>query len=395
MHLVNTRRVLQAPQSVAKRVLMRGAGAVAASSVLSACSSKPPKPASPQPTGSSLGRVAWQAAAGSMQGGKNVAPVNFAPVFVAGAIWFSASDGAITRVDPLNGKVTLRVNAGKPLVAGVGCDGDTAVVAAKDGTIIAFDTEGKVRWTAQHTAEAVSVPAVGVGVAVIRFSDNRLFGFDSETGKRRWQVQRQAPALVLRQTNSVAIDSTSVYAGLPGGRLLAISVKTGAVRWETSVSQPKGANEIERIADVVGTPLVSGRELCAATYQGKLSCFEVSSGRPLWARDIAARSGLDIDNRLVCVVDEVGHVHAFSRSGTVLWKQTRLGQRSLTAPLSVDGYLVVGDEDGLIYVLSRDTGDIVGRISTDGSAILSAPCVADKLAIFQTSRGGIFAISLG
>jgi outer membrane protein assembly factor BamB len=374
---------------------MCGAGALAAASVLSACSSKPPKPAPPQPAGNSLGRVAWQASAGSMQSGKNVAPVNFAPVFVAGAIWFSASDGAITRVEPLTGKVTLRINAGKPLVAGVGCDGDTAVVAAKDGSIIAFDAEGKVRWTAQHSAEAVSVPAVGVGVAVLRFSDNRMFGFDSETGKRRWQVQRQAPALVLRQTNSVAIDSSSVYAGLPGGRLLAISVKTGAVRWETSVSQPKGANEIERIADVVGTPLLSGRELCAATYQGKLSCFEASSGRPLWARDIAAKSGLEIDNRLVCVVDEVGHVHAFSRSGTALWKQTRLEKRSLTAPLSIDGYLVVGDEDGFVYVLSRDTGDIVGRVSTDGSAILSAPCVADKLAIFQTSRGGIFAISLG
>jgi outer membrane protein assembly factor BamB len=383
--------------SAPRRTLLLGSAAGAAV-VVAGCgsTSKATKPASPQPAvGQSIGRVAWSTSAGGMQVSNKVVPINFAPVFSAGSVWFSAADGSVGRVDPSNGGVIWRSSVNKPLIAGIGTDGETAVVAAKDGTLIALDNAGKTKWTAQSTSEAVSVPAVGSGIVVVRFSDNRLYGFDSDTGKRRWQVQRQSPALVLRQTNSSAIDTGSVYTGLPGGRLMAISLKTGAVRWESAVSQPKGANEIERIADVVGTPLLSGRELCAATYQGKLTCFEAASGRALWARDVAAQSGLEIDNRLVTVVDEAGTVQAFSRSGTAMWKQTALAKRTLTAPISVDGYILVGDEDGFVYVLSRDSGEIVGRVATDGSALLPMPCVADKLAVFQSSRGGLFAVSLG
>jgi outer membrane protein assembly factor BamB len=380
----------------ARRTLLLGSAAGTAAFVAGCGSTKATKPASPQPAaGKSIGRVAWSSNAGNMQVSNKVLPVNFAPVFSAGSVWFAAADGSVGKVNPSNGGVVWRINVNKSLVAGVGTDGETVVVAAKDGTLIALDNDGKTKWTAQSSSEAVSVPAVGSGIVVVRFSDNRLYGFDSDTGKRRWQVQRQSPALVLRQTNSSAIDTGSVYTGLPGGRLMAISLKTGAVRWEGAVSQPKGANEIERIADVVGTPLLSGRELCAVTYQGKLTCFEAASGRALWARDLAAQSGLEIDNRLVTVVDEAGMVQAFSRSGTAMWRQTALAKRILTAPISVDGYILVGDEDGFVYVLSRDSGEIVGRVATDGSALLPMPCAADKLAVFQSSRGGLFAVSLG
>jgi outer membrane protein assembly factor BamB len=381
----------------ARRSVLLGGAAVGSFAILGGCgSTKPVKPPSPQPTaGKSIGRVAWSASAGSMRVINKVLPINFAPVFSAGSIWFAATDGSIGKLDAVNGAVVWRINVGKSLVAGIGTDGETAVVGAKDGSLIALDANGKTKWTSQSTSEAVSVPAVGSGITVVRFSDNRVYGFDSDTGKRRWQVQRQSPALVLRQTNSSAIDAGSVYTGLPGGRLMAISLKTGAVRWEGAVSQPKGANEIERIADVVGTPLLSGRELCAASYQGKLTCFDAASGRALWARDVASQSGLEIDNRIVSVVDEGGIVQAFSRSGTALWKQAALAKRTLTAPISVDGYLMVGDEDGFVYILSRDSGEIVGRVLTDGSALLPMPCAADKLAIFQSSRGGIFAVTLG
>jgi outer membrane protein assembly factor BamB len=380
-----------------RRSVLLGGAAVGSIAMLSGCgSTKPVKPPSPQPAaGKSIGRLAWSASAGSMQVANKVLPINFAPVFSAGSIWFAATDGSVGKLDAVNGAVVWRINVGKSLVAGIGTDGETAVVGARDGSLIALDANGKTKWTSQSSSEAVSVPAVGSGIAVVRFSDNRVYGFDSDTGKRRWQVQRQSPALVLRQTNSSAIDTSSVYTGLPGGRLMAISLKTGAVRWEGAVSQPKGANEIERIADVVGTPLLSGRELCAASYQGKLTCFDAASGRALWAKDVASQSGLEIDNRIVSVVDEGGIVQAFSRSGTALWKQSALAKRTLTAPISVDGYLMVGDEDGFVYILSRDNGEIVGRVLTDGSALLPMPCAADKFAVFQSSRGGLFAVTLG
>ena len=369
-------------------------------------SSKSKKPDSPVPLATpgaavggpataAVGRVAWQASIGSMgSSAKGAVPPNFAPAFAAGSIWAASADGNVVRMDASTGAREWQINVNKPLVAGAGCDGETVVVASRDGTIIALDAKGVTRWTQQMSAEVVSVPAVGLGIVIVRLSDNRVFAFDSETGKRRWQVSRQNPALVLRQTNSVAITSGTSYIGLPGGRLLSVSLLNGAQRWETAISQPKGANEIERIADIVGTPLLSGRELCAATFQGKLACVDAATGRTLWSRDLAATSGIEIDTRLVAAVDDKGQVHAFSRTGTSLWRQTRTAGRMLTAPLSVDNYLAVGDDDGFVYILSRDDGAIVGRVSTDGSGLFGLPCAADKLAVFQSNRGSIFAIRM-
>lgn len=386
-----------------KTLLALGAAGVSSTAGCSLfSSSKAKKPESPLPLpqssgsgGGAIGRLAWQFNLGSMgSSAKGAVPINFAPSFAAGSIWAASADGNVSRIDAISGAREWQVNVKKLLVAGVGCDGETAVVASRDGNIIALDANGQTRWTQQLSAEVVSVPAVGLGVVIARLSDNRVFAFDSETGKRRWQVSRQNPALVLRQTNSMAITSGTSYVGLPGGRLLAVSLLNGAQRWETAISQPKGANEIERIADIVGTPLLSGRELCAATYQGKLACVDAATGRTLWSRDLAATSGIEIDTRIVAAVDDKGQVHAFSRSGNTLWRQVRTAGRLLTAPLSVDNYLAVGDDDGFVYLLSRDDGAIVGRVSTDGSALFGLPCAADKLAVFQSTRGSIFAIRM-
>ncbi len=352
--------------------------------------SGPSKPKIPDPPAISApvaARVAWTARVGA--GG-----LGFAPVFAAGAIYVASAQGAVARLDPADGRVLWQVEAGKRLSAGVGSDGDVVVVAARDGTLIAFDANGQRRWTAALGGEAVTVPAVGLGLVVVRSSDNKVQAFETGTGKRRWVFVRQNPPLVLRQTASVAIAPGTTYVGLPGGRLAAIGLENGAQRWEVTVAQARGATEIERIADVVGSPLVSGRDVCAASYQGKLTCFDAASGRPQWSRDVANARGFDLDARLVAIVDERDHVHAFSRSGASVWRQDKLARRELSGPLSLGPVLVIGDSQGLVHLVSRDDGAIAGRFTTDSSAIVSPPVAAGRLAVVQTSAGAVVAIAL-
>lgn len=350
-------------------------------------SSAPKLPDPPSPTTSLAARVAWSTRLPA--GG-----VGFAPVVANGAVFVAAADGTLARLDPANGRTVWQINVGKRLTSGPGSDGDTVVVAARDGTLLAFNADAKPMWNTPMGAEAASVPAVGLGVVVLRTSDNRISGYDIDTGRRRWAVSRQLPPLVLRQTTSVAIAPGTVYAGLPGGRLVAIGLQNGVQRWEAAVSNPKGANEIERIADVMGTPLVSGREVCAGSFQGKLVCFDAPSGRTLWARDVSTAGGIEIDPRLVSASDEKGHVHAFSRAGASVWKQDKLARREPSAPLSVGGALVIGDVQGYVYLLSRDDGAIAARFPTDGTAIVSQGVVHDRSAIVQTSGGTVLAITV-
>ena len=127
----------------AVRALVLGALALA----LSGCGSLWPwgggtkRPDPPAPTAKVGARVAWSLKLPA-------AGVGFAPVVAGGAVYAAAADGTLARVDPDSGRVAWQINAGRKLAAGVGSDGDVVVVASRDGTLLAFGTDGKPRWTA-------------------------------------------------------------------------------------------------------------------------------------------------------------------------------------------------------------------------------------------------------
>jgi outer membrane protein assembly factor BamB len=349
--------------------------------------SRPRLPDPPQPTAKSTARVAWTLRLPA--GGHG-----FAPALAGDSVYAAAADGTLARVESATGRVRWQTQVGRRLVTGAGTDGEIVVVAGRDGSLIAYGSAGRQLWSVPLGAEAASIPAVGQGRVIVRTTDNRITALDAGTGQRRWSVSRQAPALVLRQSQSVTIAPGAVYVGLPGGRLIAIGLDSGALLWEAAVSSPRGSNEIERIADVLGSPLVSGREVCAASYQGRVGCFEASSGRASWAREVTAVGGLEVDVRLVAVSDERGHVHAFSRSGASVWRQTALARREPSAPVSVGSHLLVGDLQGQLYLLSRDDGAIAARLPTDGTPVVSQGVRDERRVIVQTAGGSLVAVEV-
>ncbi len=52
--------------------------------------------------------------------------------------------------------------------------------------------------------------------------------------------------------------------------------------------------------------------------------------------------------------------------------------------------VVVGDETGLVHWVSRVDGALLTRRTTDGSAILVTPVMADGTLVVVTRKGGIF-----
>lgn len=194
----------------------------------------------------------------------------FSPALVQGSVFVAAADGTIARIDAANGNQLWRINAGVPLTAGVGADAGTVAVSAADGVVLAYSADGKQRWKAQASSEILGAPAVAQGLVIVRSIDNRIAAYDADSGVRRWQLQRTAPALALRSAPGIAVDTQSAYVGMPGGRMVALALSNGGPRWEVAVGDPRGATELERIADVSGVPVLAGREVCAVAYQGRI-----------------------------------------------------------------------------------------------------------------------------
>lgn len=329
-------------------------------------------------------RLRWSVSIGAARG----APLQ--PAAVENAIYAAAADGTLVRIAPDTGRVLWRVDAATPISAGVGSDGATVAVATPRGEVLAYDVEGKLRWRAQVSSDVTAPPLVGRGVVVVRSTDHRVTAFEAESGKRRWTYQRQQPPLSLRVGTEMAFAGDNVVVGFPGGRLVGVALANGAARWEIAVSEPKGTTEVERLADVVGAVAVAGRDLCAASFQGRIVCADAVNGNLRWARELSAGAGAAIGDAQVYAVDARSGVLAFTRDvGASVWKNDRLANRALTTPAEFGRTVAVGDLGGYLHLLSAVDGAFVGRARVDASAIVARPQRwADGLVV-QTQDGTV------
>jgi outer membrane protein assembly factor BamB len=338
-----------------------------------------------QPTGEL--KIQWKDNVGS------AGAFTFSPAVVGDSIYAAGRDGTVARFD--GGRQIWRINAGQPLSGGVGSDGKLVVVGTPKGEVLAFDAAaGRETWKARVSSEVLAAPAVADGLAIVRSGDSRIFGFDAADGKRRWVYQRSTPALSLRSNVGVLPAGKVTLAGFPGGKLVAIANNNGAAVWEVTVALPKGATELERVADVTSSPAISGSTVCAAAFQGRAACFDSNTGNTLWSRDMSSSAGLDIDNRYVYVTDDKGAVHALDRnSGASIWKQDKLALRSLSRPLALGGGRVaVADYQGVVHLLRQEDGAFAARATTDGSAVRADPVRFGPDMLVQTANGGLFVL---
>ncbi|MBK6403502.1 MAG: outer membrane protein assembly factor BamB [Rhodocyclaceae bacterium] len=316
------------------------------------------------------------------------------PAVVGDSVYAAARDGTVARID--NGRQSWRIAAGEKLAGGVGADRDLVVVGTEKGQVMAFDAEsGKPRWTARVSSEVLAPPLVNGDQVVVRSVDARVVGLDRADGKRRWVYQRVTPALTLRSNVGMTMVDNTVLAGFPGGKLVAINGKNGAAMWEATVAVPKGATELERVADITSLPVADERQVCAVAYQGRVACFELANGNQVWGRDISSSAGLDMDQTRVYVSDDTGAVQAFARDGGAsLWKQDKLANRGLSRPIMLGRRVAVADFQGFVHFLDVDDGAFVARAATDGSAIRANPQRVAGGLVVQTRKGSVIALGV-
>jgi len=209
---------------------------------------------------------------------------------------------------------------------------------------------------------------------VVQTADGKLTGLSAADGKRLWVYERTEPALSLHGTAAPVIVGDIVLAGFASGKIVGLQIHDGKLLWEMPVAQPHGRNEIERLVDVDASPIVVGKVIFAASYQGKIIAVDFQTGRVLWSRDVSTYTGMDADTRNVYLTDDQGEVLAFDqRTGASVWRQEHLRARQLSAPRYFDGLVAVGDFEGYVHWLSADDGHFVARYRASHSPIRAQP----------------------
>lgn len=371
--------------------LMVIAGLMAGCSTLDSLnpfSSSAPKMAALQPFKASTEvRVLWSAKAGK------AADYMFTPAVVGNVVYVAGAEGALSRIE--DGRVVWKVKAAPGLSAGVAADAQRVIVATPKGEVLAFAADdGKPLWSARVSSEVLAAPVIGDDGVAVKSGDNSVFLFDANNGSRKWVYQRATPSLSVRGAGSPVFADRYLFVGFPGGKLVALGLQNGAPVWEGAVALPKGATELDRVADIVASPVVDGRQICAAAFQGRVACFDMGQGGAMvWSRDISSSNGLALDGRYLFVTDDKGAVYALDRlSGSSLWKQDKLLNRRVSGPVVRRGLVAVADAEGIVHFLSREDGSFVARQKTDGDPVRSQPQGLGGGLVVQTAGGYVSAI---
>lgn len=306
----------------------------------------------------------WSTSVGNGQG-EGFYHIN--PLLVDGVVYAASADGVVKAVDADNGRERWEVELEKPLSGGISKYGDALYLGGADGLVLKLDAnDGSLIWEVPVSGEVLAAPQSNGSLVVVQTYDGHLLGLADGDGASRWNYTTDVPVLTLRGTSTPIIIDDMAVAGFADGRVVAIDLAGGNIRWEVRVAIPEGRSEIEQIVDIDGTMARQGDDLFVASYHGRLAAIDVRSGRRTWQRNVNSFSGVSVGFGNVYVSDEDGTVSAYLRNGQGLrWQNIELGYRELSRPTPVSSYVAMVDFEGYLHLMSQVDGVIVGRTRTD------------------------------
>jgi outer membrane assembly lipoprotein YfgL len=358
-----------------------------AAALLAGCASGPdkPKPKPLEPLSAQIaGRVVWN---------QKVDAVQF-PLAVAvspGVFTVASGDGAVLALQADTGRELWRGSVGAKLTAGVGSDGRFAAVVTRDGELVTLEA-GRVVWRKPLGLRVTTAPLVAGERVFVLGVDRSVHAFDALDGSKLWSVRRPGDPLTLAQSGVIGAFKDTLVVG-QGARLAGLDPLNGNVRWEVTIGSPRGTNEVERLADLVGPAARVGDTVCARSFQAAVGCVNAERGTLAWTKNVGGTDGVAADDQFVFAADASDRITAWKTgSGEVAWSSEKLLYRGLSAPLSTGKTVIFGDAEGTIHFLSRDKGEAQLRLNTDGSAISAAPVVSGSTILVVTRNGGLFGL---
>ncbi|WP_372963947.1 outer membrane protein assembly factor BamB [Marinobacter sp.] len=297
--------------------------------------------------------------------------LQLAPLYAGDVIFAASADGEVVTVGTENGEVVWSTELDDRIFAGPGADSRHLYVVTRDAELIALSAEdGSEVWRVPLPTEVLAAPQSNGSLVVVQTTDGRVIGFSTDKGDRVWQYEAQVPVLTMRTAAAPLVGADIVIASFSNGRVIALTAENGQPVWQYEVGQAQGRTELERLVDIGGQPLVLDSAIMVVGYQGKLALVDIRSGQEIWSRTASSFYSPAIGNGNIFLASANGDVVALRGTDRrELWVQSDLAWRQITRPAVSGNYLVVGDFEGYLHVLSMKDGHLVGQFKFDSDGI--------------------------
>ena len=367
---------------------------------LNACSSFFDKDNTPLPTpltsfpAEAKIRTLWYTSTGV---GSTNEDLKLTPAIAGTTIFTTSKNGTVAANDIQTGKSLWSTGMRAEVSSGATANAGLVYVGSRDGDVYALDqSNGKMLWKALSSNESLAPAAINNRIVLVKTIDGHVNAFSTVDGHSLWQYQQTEPNLILRGSSAPQITHDSVIVGFENGELAKLALRDGHVQWQKTIADPQGIFAVQRMVDIDADPIVVGNRVYAATYQGRIAALDLSSGEEFWNHDISSYAGIASDGSHVFVSDAKSHLWAFNAAkGTVNWEQSQLAARTITGPVIMGRYVVVGDGEGFLHWISKEDGHFVARVQVNKSGITATPLVYNNVLYVYTKDGHLAAYTIG
>jgi outer membrane protein assembly factor BamB len=193
-----------------------------------------------------------------------------------------------------------------------------------------------------------------------------------------WKIGLSAPS----RAPVAAVSDGVVFAGDAAGSLLAANATSGAMLWTSSLT-----------GEVAASPVVGGGKAYFVTTAGEVAAYDAASGQPLWSFSTGSPifSAPTYIDGLLLVGTQDGVLYALrtqkaiaNRSDRIWWQMAFAGEH-LVAPLAQsqpnilfedarNSTVFVGTREGNVYAIRSADGTILWRRQVTG-ILLHSPAV--------------------
>ena len=264
------------------------------------------------------------------------------------------------------------------------------VLADVKGTLYGINPRmGSIVWRYRLSSVLLGHPVRVGDDFMVQTADNRIYRFSSR-GEKRWSYAGQSGGLTMHQGAAPRVFGDVAYAVFTNGDIVALRVDSGDLIWRRQLLLDMNAVILSEMKVPVADPVLAGKVLIIAFYQGDLIALSMTDGQQLWQRKLSLKSTPIIQGRHLLAATSDGAVVALEvASGATLWRQ-KLSKSELAGPALSQGKLFVGDDHGHVYALTPD-GRKAGILSLPGR-MDQTPVAVPGGVLIRNNLGGLYRI---
>jgi outer membrane protein assembly factor BamB len=267
-------------------------------------------------------------------------------------------------------------------------DADGLVILPSDESdLYAFDCRnGNVKWIF-NGAPITATPIIQDSIVYVGSTNGRLYAIRISDGSVKWRTAATTNAGTFLA--NALIKNGVVYIGDYRGRCHAYNVSDGSAKWTYDILGP--------YTNVNSTPILNGNSIYFASYDGKIYALDAATGAYKWntvSTGNPIESGMALVNNTI-YVGALPRVYAFdANTGNTKWiTTTPTFTQYISSPTIADNTVFIGGGDVIMYAYKTTDGSILWtKLLTPAGSINSSPVYRNGVIYIGGGNGIMYAL---